>query len=183
MFTAEELRGKKKFEVLQIAKELGVQRYKGKSELTKEEIITKIIEKENGNEKTTEKDTSVSDKEIEQIKSEFVEEESKVVKAVKEFEQKQKDKIILSEEEREAKRKGYIDTAAVGTLVAFKSDTGKVKSAKIVKRSTKNRKFKVETAYGAEYIISFDDVIWVRTNKRWPKGVYNLLKGIEPEVN
>ena len=52
----------------------------------------------------------------------------------------------------------------------------------IVKRSTKNRKLKLETKYGASFIVPFDDVIWVRTNKRWPKGVYQLLKGIESEV-
>lgn len=71
----------------------------------------------------------------------------------------------------------YVDEADVGTIIAFKLPGMKVKSAKIIRRSTKNKKFKVQTAYGVEYVVSFDEVIWVKTNKRWPKGVYNLLKG------
>lgn len=71
----------------------------------------------------------------------------------------------------------YINEADVGTIIAFKLPGMKVKSAKIIRRSTKNKKFKVQTAYGVEYVVSFDEVIWVKTNKRWPKGVYNLLKG------
>ena len=75
----------------------------------------------------------------------------------------------------------YVENAEMGTIVAFKLPGMKVKSAKLIRRSTKNMKFKVETAYGTEFIISYDDVIWVKTNKRWPKGVYNLLKGIGDE--
>lgn len=71
----------------------------------------------------------------------------------------------------------YIENIEIGTIVAFKLSNGKVKSAKVVKKSTKNRKLKLETDYGAEYIVPYDSVVWVRTGKRWPKGVYNLLKG------
>lgn len=69
----------------------------------------------------------------------------------------------------------YIESAQIGTIIAFRMANGKVKSAKIVRRSTKNRQFKVETSYGAQYIVKFDDVVWVRTGKRWPKGVYELF--------
>lgn len=72
----------------------------------------------------------------------------------------------------------YIEGIEIGTIVAFRLSSGKVKSAKVVKKSTKNRKLKLETDYGAEYIVSYDDVVWVRTGKRWPRGVYNLLKGL-----
>lgn len=71
----------------------------------------------------------------------------------------------------------YIENVDIGTIVAFRLSSGKVKSAKVVRKSTKNRKLKVETDYHAEYIISYDDVVWVRTGKRWPRGVYKLLKG------
>lgn len=71
----------------------------------------------------------------------------------------------------------YIENIDIGTIVAFRLSGGKVKSAKVTKKSTKNRKLKLETDYGAEYIVSFDDIIWVRTGKRWPRGVYKLLKG------
>ncbi len=71
----------------------------------------------------------------------------------------------------------YIENIDIGTIVAFRLSNGKVKSAKVTRKSTKNRKLKLETDYGAEYIISFEDVVWVRTGKRWPRGVYKLLKG------
>lgn len=71
----------------------------------------------------------------------------------------------------------YIENIDIGTIIAFRLSNGKVKSAKVTRKSTKNRKLKVETDYGAEYIISYNDVIWVRTGKRWPRGVYKLLKG------
>ena len=82
---------------------------------------------------------------------------------------------------QKANKMRYIEEAEIGTIVAFKLPGMKVKSAKITRRSTKNRKFKVETTYGTEFVVSFEEVIWVKTNKRWPKGVYNLLKGIEEE--
>lgn len=72
----------------------------------------------------------------------------------------------------------YIEDAPVGTLVAFKLPNGKVKSAKIVNRSAKSRKLKLETSYGKQFIISYTDVIWVKSTDKWPRGVYNQLKGI-----
>ena len=75
----------------------------------------------------------------------------------------------------------YIENIEVGTLVAFRLSNGKVKSAKVTRKSTKNRKLKLETDYGAEYIVSYNDIIWVRTGKRWPRGVYKLLKGLVDE--
>lgn len=84
-------------------------------------------------------------------------------------------------EVQKANKTRYVENAEIGTIVAFKLPGMKVKSAKITRKSSKNRKFKVETTYGTEFVISFEDVIWVKTNKRWPKGVYNLLKGIEEE--
>lgn len=57
----------------------------------------------------------------------------------------------------------YIEAAAIGTIVAFKvPNTGVLKSAKIVNRSTKNRKLKLETAYKKQYVIKYEDVVWVR---------------------
>lgn len=76
----------------------------------------------------------------------------------------------------------YIENVEIGTIVAFRLSNGKVKSAKVMRKSTKNRKLKLETDYGAEYIVSYDDIVWVRTGKRWPKGVYKLLKG-QVDVN
>lgn len=71
----------------------------------------------------------------------------------------------------------YVENVEIGTIVAFKLPDGRVKSAKIERRSTSRRKLKLVTQYGAEFVVPYEDIIWVRTTKRWPKGVYNLLKG------
>lgn len=72
----------------------------------------------------------------------------------------------------------YIEDASVGTLIAFKLPNGKVKTAALVNRSKTKKLIKVVTAYGKEFIVPYDDVLWVRTNGKWPRYVYNMLKGI-----
>lgn len=72
----------------------------------------------------------------------------------------------------------YIESAPVGTLVAFRLPDGKVKSAKIINRSAKSQKLKLETSYGKQFVIPYLDVIWVKSTDKWPKGVYRQLKGI-----
>lgn len=76
-----------------------------------------------------------------------------------------------------SKKSKYLETISKGTLVAFKLPDGEVKSAKVVNKSTSDRKLKLITEYNAEYIVGFEDVLWVKTGRRWPKGVYSLLKG------
>lgn len=90
-----------------------------------------------------------------------------------------KDDLInqISELESDDDKNDRIQNAPIGTIVAFKAPGGRVRSAKIKLRSTANRRLLVCTEYDAEYNISYDDVIWVKSGKRWPKGVYNLLKG------
>lgn len=82
-----------------------------------------------------------------------------------------------------ARRTEYIEGAEMGTMVAFKAPDGKVRSAKMINRSVKNRKLKLETAYGRQYVVSYSDVVWVRTNGRWPRYVYNMLKGMVADAN
>ena len=108
-----------------------------------------------------------------------VDEEAEATVAVEEDDNNNVETVTdeLSEEEIAERRMPYVENAPIDTIVAFKLPTGKVKSAKIINKSTKNRKLKVETAYGAQFIIPYDSVIWVKTGTRWPKGVYNLLKG------
>ena len=159
----EELLAKTKDEVSAIAKDFGVTRSIGSKRKTKEQLVDEIMEKQNPQSKTETVEVEDEDwqqPEIEKEVTEVVAEE------------------ILTPEQKAERRKSYVENVQIGTLVAFKSITGKVKSAKVVKRSSKNRRLKVETKYGAEFVIPYDDVIWVRTNKRWPKGVYQLLKGV-----
>lgn len=90
-----------------------------------------------------------------------------------------KDDLInqISELKSDGDKNDRIQNAPIGTIVAFKAPGGRIRSAKIKLRSTAKRRLLVCTEYDAEYNISYDDVIWVKSGKRWPKGVYNLLKG------
>lgn len=75
----------------------------------------------------------------------------------------------------------YINEAPIGTLVAFKLPNGQTKSAKIINRSTGRKKLKLETIYGKQFIVSYSDIVWVKSTNKWPRGVYNQLKGIVME--
>ena len=153
-----ELEAMKAEELRQMCKNMGISFYKGKSRLTKAEMIDKLLcEVESNGEEVVE----ANDKSVEQAKSEHV---------------KSQEEIEAEEAAKLAMRAKYIEEAKVGTIIAFRLESGKVISAMIVKKSTKNRKFKVETKYGAEHIVLFDEILWVRTNKRWPKFIYNLFK-------
>ena len=153
-----ELEAMKAEELRQMYKDMGISFYKGKSRLTKAEMIEKLLcEVESNGEEVVE----ANDESAEQTKSEPV---------------KSQEEIEAEEAAKLAMRAKYIEEAKVGTIIAFRLESGKVISAMIVKKSTKNRKFKVETKYGAEHIVLFDEILWVRTNKRWPKFIYNLFK-------
>lgn len=94
-----------------------------------------------------------------------------------ETEIKQENSVSINMEQKQK----YLDNIQIGALVAFKVSEAKAKSAKVIKKSTKSRKLMVETSYGATHVIPFEDVLWVRTGARWPRGVYNMLKGIGGE--
>lgn len=75
----------------------------------------------------------------------------------------------------------YLDDLVPGTIVAFRKPDLSVKSAKVIRKSTNDKKLMVQMKFGASKVIDFSDVIWVKTTERWPKWVFNLLKGIEEE--
>ena len=157
MYTKEELETKTVDELRKIAPKVGV---KGCRKLKKPELIAAIV------------DEQPIDVESEEVKVENVESVSE------KSEVKTEEVVITPVVPTVSNRESYVDTAKVDMIVAFKLPNGKVKSAKIIKRSTPKRRFMVETKYGAQFIISFDDVVWVKTGTRWPKHVYNLMKGI-----
>lgn len=71
-----------------------------------------------------------------------------------------------------------INNAPIGTLIAFyEPGTSKANTAKITNRNKKKGLIKCETQYGKEFIVPFDNIMWVKTGNRWPRGVYQLLKG------
>lgn len=146
--SSETLQSKNCKELREIAKGLKIQ---GRWDMTKEELITNIMAaSENGK------------SDVDEINDQNITDECK-----------SDDQVHINMEQKMR----YIENVELGTIVAFHLANGRVKSAKVVKKSTKSRKLKLETNYNAEYIVSYDDIIWVRTGKRWPKGVYELLKG------
>lgn len=148
-------------ELRELAKERNIS---GRWEMTKDQMIEAILGAEVV--KNTEETESAKDENKVDNLTNNVEVEDKVEKKSTNVEYDMKQKMP------------YIENIEIGALVAFRLSNGKVKSAKVMRKSTKNRKLKLETDYGAEYIVSFDDILWVRTGKRWPKGIYRLLKGL-----
>lgn len=107
----------------------------------------------------------------------------RILEYQKEF---QKAERKAKEAEKAESKEAYLEGAPLGTLVAFKvPDTAivragekKVKSAKIVGRNVSKKKLRLQTEYDAFYIVPFENVLWVKTGSRWPRSIYNLLKGV-----
>lgn len=156
----ENLQNKTCKELRELAKGMNIS---GRWDMTKDQLIDAILRAEvveNTNESESAKDECKIDN------HDVVEVEDKV------------EKESANVDVNMAQKMPYIENVEIGTLVAFRLSNGKVKSAKVTRKSTKNRKLMLETDYGAKYIVSYDDIVWVRTGKRWPRGVYKLLKGL-----
>ena len=148
--TRNELENMTKENVAKVAKDLGVKRYKGKSMLSKKELIDGIC-------KVMESNDDAAD----------------VQKAINEAGEQVKEIVI----DREVKDKRIL-SAPIGTLIAFhEPETGKLNTAKLTNRNKTKKLIKCETQYGKEFLISFSDVVWTKTGSRWPKSIYNEMKG------
>lgn len=163
-YSREQLAEMKVAELKSICKENGIKHYNGKNRYTKQQMIDAIVE--------FSEEEQQEEQQVEKQEKKF--EDNPKVKESKEVEEE-----VKNTEDAESKRKAYVENIAIGTIVAFRTQNGKVKSAKVINKSSKYRKLKLETKYGAKYIVGYEDVIWVKTGKRFPRGVYNLLKGIE----
>lgn len=179
MKTKEELQKKTVSELAKICKDNSIPHYHGKNRFRKSELIDAILGAESAKESETKKIAKLGEEVVNGLEAgmQSAKDEVKIDGRNNNVEVKSKVEKELANVDMTQKMP-YIESAEVGVLVAFRLPNGKVKSAKIIKKSTKNRRLKLETDYGAQYIVSFDDVIWVRTGKRWPRGVYKLLKGL-----
>lgn len=70
-------------------------------------------------------------------------------------------------------RAEYIENISIGSLVAFKVKN-RMLSAKVVQVNEND--LKVEAKNGSIYFIGKEAVVWVRTGRRWPAGIWNALK-------
>lgn len=164
----EVLEAKTKKELRVIATELEIT---GRWDMTKPQLIDAILR---ANSAENSKQEEVADANLQSANDECKVDNhvSEDVEAEDKFENESANVKVNMEQ-----KMSYIENIDIGTIVAFRLSSGKVKSAKVTRKSTKNRKLKLETDYGAEYIIFYEDIVWVRTGKRWPRGVYKLLKG------
>ena len=163
-----ELLTKTKKELFQICKELNLPRYKGKSELPKEILIESIIAATGGNEEQKQEDT--------QQETDVVETTQKVESVVEENDEPVEEVKPAKSWEMLDKRK-HIEDAEVGTLIAFYDGKGKPRTAALVNRSSSREVVKVVTEFDREFIVPYSNVIWVRKGYRWPRAVYEILKG------
>lgn len=163
-----ELLTKTKKELLQICKELNLPRYKGKSELPKDVLIESIVAATEGVE---EQNTLVENQ------------ETSVVESTPEPETIVEETIEPVEEVKPAKpwemldKRKHIEEAEVGTLFAFYDEKGKPRTAALVNRSSSREVVKVVTEFEREFIVPYANILWVRKGPRWPRAVYEILKG------
>lgn len=152
----EELSKLKASELADMCKERGIPHYRGKNRFRKDELIEAILK---------EQEQAVVESTTEQYE-EKIEEASVVVKEEK----------ATSEVQIDENKEQYLQNIKVGTLVAFREYNGKLNTAAVHNVSFKRRQLRLITQYEKEFIISFNDVVWVRTKKRWPKFVFDELK-------
>lgn len=163
MSRKEELQMLKVAELAAICKAKGIPHYRGKNRFRKDELVEAILRAEDV--KVDENNSkSATDKCV-------IDDQNGVEVGVKEEKEPASTNVDMEQ------KMPYIEKAELGTIVAFRLPNGKVKSAKIIKKSTNKRRFMLETDYGATYVVNYDDILWVRTGQRWPKGIYQLLKG------
>ena len=72
-------------------------------------------------------------------------------------------------------KKAYLDNLSIGQLVAFKISDEKIASAKVIE--IKDNDLIVESKYGKKNNITKEDIVWVKTGRRWPKSIYEKFKG------
>jgi hypothetical protein len=72
-------------------------------------------------------------------------------------------------------RTDYIEDAKIGSIVAFRINNKKVLSGAI--DEIRANEFKVATKNGISFTVNKRNIVWVKTGKRWPAGVYSALKG------
>lgn len=181
------LREMKVAELRDLAKELGIT---GRWDMNKTQLI-EAIESLQKNNKSSEE--GITTNTAESAKKENVVEKKPAEGITHELDEEQKElkpgkrlietvvngeKKVIAAAPLEEKR-CYIQDAPVGTLVAFKVKDGngndKYLAGELINRSSKRSVIKVRDEDQQEHIIQYEDVVWVKTNRIWPKRIYQLL--------
>jgi preprotein translocase subunit YajC len=70
--------------------------------------------------------------------------------------------------------KMYLEKLQIGMVISFNVSTNKMLSGKIIQINDEN--VEVETRKGTKFKVLKNDITWVKTGQRWPKGIYEKLK-------
>ena len=91
--------------------------------------------------------------------------------------------VILAKE-TSTDKKQYVESAEVGTIIAFRDKKGRTRSGKISENNKEKESLTVELRSGRKFFIAYADVLWVTSedNKRWPKEILKLLKESQREI-
>ena len=97
--------------------------------------------------------------------------------------QKQLSEVGVISPQSESKDE-YIDNAQIGEIVAFQYTfrregilVKKMVAGKIAHIYADPLTFKVVTKKGSTYNLTRKQIEWVKTGSRWPKGIYEKMKG------
>lgn len=86
-------------------------------------------------------------------------------------------------EENETRTKdSYIDNIERGMIIAFNIAKGKAMSAKVMSINSENSIFICKAIDDTIYKVPRCSIIWVKTGKRWPRGIFQKLLAGSAEV-
>ena len=100
-----------------------------------------------------------------------------MIKVILESEDQKEDTLA---KEFSEKKMDYIRNVEAGTIIAFLDNYGKARTAKVEVNNSETSYIIATTEFGRTFKIPYKCVLWVRKdhNSRWPKPVYQMLKGI-----
>lgn len=186
----EELMVMKKSELKAMCKERNIPVYRGKNLITNPEMVDRILEHDAAAEVVSE----VTEQEKVEVEVKEKEQETKQEQK-KRFTRKPVNPVISPEIKEEIEnsiteqnqveitpwvmggKDDIINETEPGTLIAFLDNNGKPRTAKLVHRSASRRMLELVTEFDWKFVVSYDNVLWVRRGTRWPKAVYLMLKG------
>lgn len=184
-FTVKELR--------EIAKELKVPKwYEKTKDKLKIEILMSVnglIKFKNNNKNNKEENMTTKEKEF---SMEWAKKMTEAENKEEEREKMENENIAdaeYGEDETENKnvenvrtKDSYIDNIEIGMIIAFNIARGKAMSAKVISIDSENNMYLCKAIDNTPYKVPRSSIIWVKTGKRWPKGIFQKLLAGSSEV-
>lgn len=169
----EQLNGLTTKELLEIAKRYNLPRYNGKNRKTKTELISMLLNYCEENDLVIMEQEDVLETVDIPIGALDESEKNAIYEDVKHNNVENVEQKPWEFQSREI----WIEKSEPGVLMAFFDSKGKPRTGAMVNRSSKRKEVKLVTEFGMEFIVPYENILWVKRGTRWPKGIYNLLKG------